>query len=104
MNFALLEQLAFSRHRLKYPWCDLLFTHIPRPIVIVDFNLLHAYATTRQYFRNLDFFVVVRIRGTILSIKDFLKIRILTYSYGRQVQVILLIIVKDRLVRMVVCV
>jgi len=46
VDFALLKQLAFSRHGLKYPWCNLLFTHVTRPIVIVDFNLLDTYATT----------------------------------------------------------
>ena len=61
MDFALLKQLAFGRHGLKYPWCNLLFTHIPRPIIVVDFYLLHTNATTWQNLRNLDLLMVIRI-------------------------------------------
>jgi hypothetical protein len=81
VNFALLEQLTFGWHRLKYPWCDLLFAHVSRPIIIVDFDLLDADATTGQNFRNLNLFMVVCVRRTVLSVKNFLKIWVLTYSY-----------------------
>ena len=79
--FAFLKQLTFCRHGLKYPWCNLLFTHVSRPIIIVDFNLLDTYATAGQYLRNLDLLMVICIGRTILPIKYFLKIRILTHSY-----------------------
>lgn len=81
VDFALLKQLAFCGHGLEYPWRDLLFTHVTRPIVIVDFDLLHTYPTARQYLRNLDLFMVVRVRRAVLPIEDFLKVRVLTYPY-----------------------
>lgn len=82
VNFALLKELSFCGHGLEYPWRNLLFTHVTRPTVIVDFNLLHTYAATGEYLRYLDLLMVVRVWRAVLSIEDFLEIGILTYSYS----------------------